>query len=89
MSYQVKNGTLRFVCTPEKPAQKIFIAGNFNNWELLAMSRRNGNFVRNLKVPTGRYEYKFIIDGIWMHDPDHGDCVRNQLGSLNSIAVMA
>ena len=29
-----------------------------------------GEFSATLELPEGRHEYKFIVDGEWMHDPD-------------------
>jgi 1,4-alpha-glucan branching enzyme len=36
-------------------------------------------------LPPGRYEYKFIVDGEWIHDPKSTDNVRNEHGTWNSV----
>ena len=30
----------------------------------------HGEFSATTELPEGRYEYKFHVDGKWMHDPD-------------------
>src|SRR5690606_20199847 len=36
-------------------------------------------------LPPGRYEYKYIVDGTWMHDPANKEYVMNEHGTLNSV----
>lgn len=50
--------------------------------------QKSGQFVRIMNLPAGSYEYKFIIDGVWKHDSDHGDYIQNTLGSFNSVVVV-
>jgi 1,4-alpha-glucan branching enzyme len=47
-----------------------------NGWELHAI------------LPPGRYEYKFIADGEWLHDPMAAENVRNEHGTLNSVLLI-
>jgi len=50
------------------------------------ISRADGRlWEKRLLLPPGRYEYKFVVDGVWMHNPDAGENVRNAFGSLNSV----
>ena len=37
------------------------------------------------ELPPGRYEYKFIVDGEWMHDPVNKEKVRNEHQTFNSV----
>jgi hypothetical protein len=39
-------------------------------------------------VTPGRYEYKFVLDGKWIHDPDVPGVITNTFGTLNSIAYV-
>lgn len=91
MSCQLnKTGIVRFAYSPKESVKKVFLAGSFNDWKPVSMSKqKSGQFVKNLKVPTGIHEYKFIIDGVWSHDPDHDNHAHNALGTLNSLAVVA
>lgn len=52
-------------------AQKVILAGSFNNWnetELLMQKTAKGWQLPYVIAP-GNYEYKFIADGEWMPDP--------------------
>jgi len=44
-----------------------------------------GLWETRLTLPFGRFEYKFIVDGKWMHDPHARENVPNGFASLNSI----
>ena len=37
------------------------------------------------ELPPGQYEYKFIVDGEWMHDPANAKRKRNEYNTFNSI----
>ena len=90
MCWQItKTGTLRFAYSPEESVKTVYLAGSFNNWKPISMSKqKSGQFVRIMKLSSGTHEYKFIIDGVWRHDSDHGNPVLNSLGSLNSVVVV-
>ena len=47
--------------------QEVLIAGSFTNWkEKLKMTKNNdGNFEIELFLPKGKYQFKFVVDGIW------------------------
>jgi len=69
-------------------AREVSICGDFNNWEPQAtpMKRQEGGrWGSNLALRPGRYQYKFVADGQWMHDPNARENVPNQHGSLNSV----
>jgi hypothetical protein len=39
-------------------------------------------------LPAGRYEYRFVVEGQWMSDPNVRECVQNPVGSNNSVLVV-
>lgn len=50
-------------------AKRVTVAGTFNGWDPNASALApsgGGVFQATLKVPTGKHEYKFVIDGQWM-----------------------
>jgi 1,4-alpha-glucan branching enzyme len=68
-------------------AGKVCIAGTFNDWEPrkdpLKKSAKGWKTVKYLDPVT--YEYRFVVDGIWVDDPA---CTRrrsNQYGSENCL----
>lgn len=54
-------------------AQKVYIAGSFNNWKNndIEMHKSDSGWIAPLYLSPGNYEYKFIIDEKWLPDPDN------------------
>jgi hypothetical protein len=52
-------------------AEKVTLAGNFNNWnpDELMMEKTVDGWLLHYQFAPGNYEYKFIVDGNWMPDP--------------------
>jgi 1,4-alpha-glucan branching enzyme len=74
----------------ERPnAKEVFLCGDFNQWSQMSLRmlqwNGNGRWEKRLALPPGRYEYKFIVDGEWMHDARAGENAPNAHGSLNSV----
>ena len=67
----------------------VYLAGSFNGWSENAkqMTDKNGNgtFSAICYLMPGRYEYKFIINGIWIMDTENPDFVANDKDSMNSV----
>lgn len=68
-------------------AERVILSGNFNAWDesAFAMKRVDGGWETCLSLNAGRYEYKFIVDGNWMTDPNNPKTIENQYATLNSI----
>ena len=70
-------------------AEEVYLCGDFNEWSpgSLPMIRHGGDhwWEKRLVLPPGRYEYKFIVNGVWIHNPDAAENVPNVYGSLNSV----
>lgn len=77
-------------------AEQVFVAGTFNDWNPNGTPMHkiaDGTWKVTLKLPTGSYEYKFIVDGRWVcepgadeYDPGLGNSlnhVPNVFGSMN------
>ena len=81
----------RVALTLVKPgAQKVFVAGSFNQWqpEKTPLARgSDGRWVGSLALPPGRHEYLFVVDGEWVPDPCAKETVANPFGGLNSVLV--
>lgn len=72
----------------EPDACEVNVAGDFNDWSphsLRMIRLENGRWEKRLVLAAGRHEYKFIVDGRWMHDPAAQENVTNAHGSLNSV----
>jgi 1,4-alpha-glucan branching enzyme len=71
---------------------KVFLAGCFNNWDPTAKQMEDkkgtGEFTCCINLPKGKYEYKFVIDGVWVADGECPDWVQNDMGSMNSVKIV-
>jgi 1,4-alpha-glucan branching enzyme len=69
-------------------AQRVFVAGSFNNWEPSATAlyaSAAGHWSRELALAPGQYEYLFLVDGQWRPDPNAKDYNPNPFGGLNCV----
>jgi len=73
-------------------ASCVCVAGSFNDWSPDAtplLKIDNDSWAVELALPPGRYEYRLVVDGIWLHDPNAAELIPNPYGSLNSLLVVA
>lgn len=68
-------------------AKKIFLAGDFNNWNptTLAMKKEGDGWMIPVHLSIGKHRYKFIVDGEWIKDPYNKLWEQNEFGTGNSI----
>ena len=69
-------------------AGSVQIAGSFNDWtpDATPLARRSdGIWQLEISLEPGTYEYRFIVDGVWLEDPSACNSVANPFGSRNSI----
>ncbi|MBI5872614.1 MAG: isoamylase early set domain-containing protein [Candidatus Omnitrophica bacterium] len=72
-------------------ARWVGVAADFNGWKpdaLTAQRDKAGVWKASATVPTGTYEYKFVIDGSWIVDPSCSRRTINSFGSENSVLVV-
>jgi type 1 glutamine amidotransferase len=71
-------------------AKRVFVAGNFNNWneKQLRMSRTRDGWVLPVFLKEGTYSYKFIVDGEWITDPDNPVVRPDGGGNFNSVLAL-
>ena len=80
------NGVLLTVRAPD--AKEVYIAGEFNNWKLdenSRMEQTNGCWTKRLNLSSGKYRYRFVIDGSWSEDPANPLTQLNAYGTLDSL----
>lgn len=82
-----ENGNTFFKLDGFASAREVILAGSFNNWneKYLKMQRVSDGWQVRINLPPGEYQYKFIADGEWLHDPANPNKVRNEHGTFNSI----
>lgn len=68
-------------------AKRVFLAGNFNQWNprQLRMHKDGDSWVYKVNLPPGNYYYKFIVDGNWMTDPKNPNWADDGEGNINSV----
>ncbi|MBN9688654.1 MAG: glycogen-binding domain-containing protein [Verrucomicrobia bacterium] len=69
-------------------AQQVCVAGSFNDWHptVTPMIRLDDRqWAKELALPPGRYEYRFVVDGVWVDDPEATELIPNPFGSANAV----
>jgi 1,4-alpha-glucan branching enzyme len=72
-------------------AREVLLAGSFNAWDPSARPLKKdakGVWKTIMMLPKGTYEYRFVVDGQWVDDPESVEKQTNEFGSLNSIIVV-
>jgi 1,4-alpha-glucan branching enzyme len=73
-------------------AGEVILMGDFNQWnpKTHPMKKDNGGvWKKNTLLYPGRYEYRFMVDGQWLNDPDNPRTCPNSYGSYNNIVVVS
>ena len=55
-------------------AREVTLAGSFNDWNATAtkmVREEDGTWSTVLRLPKGTHEYKFVVDGQWVTDPEN------------------
>jgi cyclomaltodextrinase / maltogenic alpha-amylase / neopullulanase len=77
---------IKLVYTPPTSGEhKVFVAGNFSDWQQLEMKEESGNYAITLQLTAGKYPYKFIVDGRWITDPNAVSFDNDYMGGSNSL----
>ena len=69
----------------------VCVAGSFNNWEPQAtplVPLGDGKWAKEITLPEGRYEYRFVVDGAWVTDPNAKETAPNPFGTVHSILTI-
>ena len=77
--------------TVEAPgAEHVLLAGDFNGWNTDGgeMEPSGGVWTKVMKLPPGRYRYRYVIDGRWQNDPSNATVEPNPYGGHDSVLVM-
>ncbi len=75
------------------PGKVVALASSFNDWDPAVApmpdEKGDGCYRCSVNLPPGSYEYKFVVDGLWILDDENPEFVSNDFGTLNSVAVIA
>jgi beta-lactamase regulating signal transducer with metallopeptidase domain len=80
-------GNVTFRLSGFRDARVVAVAGDFNHWNQsqFLFSREGDEWVCRVSLPAGTYQYKFIVDGNWLTDPNNPKTVHDRRGIENSI----
>jgi 1,4-alpha-glucan branching enzyme len=82
---------LTFVYQPLGDASRVFLVGDFNDWNPGATRMRrmkDGTFRARLDLEPGEYQYKFVVDREYLADPGAERTVADPYGGLNGVIVV-
>lgn len=69
--------------------KEVFLGGDFNSWDPQTLPMRKdtqGVWRTKLKLPAGRYQYKFFIDSAWFEGPlPDTEVITNPFGTQNFV----
>lgn len=71
-------------------AKTVAVAGSFDpGWQRLHSMKRDatGRWTTVLELVPGRYEFQFLVDGRWRHDP-RLPSVEDSFGGRNNVLVV-
>lgn len=78
---------VRFVFR-DAAATSVHVSGEFNQWSTDAAPMKclgDGRWEILVALAPGRYQYKLIVNGVWIADPLARENVMNEHGSFNSV----
>ncbi len=93
---EVVDGGIRFSYSDSR-AREVALAGGFNNWSTTAnvmTQGADGAWSVVVSLEPGEHEYKFVVDGQWIADPDNPATVGDygnsglSIGADGSLAEM-
>ncbi|MBC7937562.1 MAG: hypothetical protein H7Y86_19615 [Rhizobacter sp.] len=85
--FHVKDSMVTFFLRNNNKAQKVMLAGSFNDWNpsSLPMNQTDSGWVAQVKLGPGKYWYKFIVDGNWTVDKDNARVENDGMDNDNSV----
>lgn len=69
-----------------KDVKEVRLSGSFNGWADpgYTMQMVDSTWTLSLHLDPGKYTYKFVVDGNWMHDPGNDQREPNEYNEFNS-----
>ena len=87
----MKKKIIRFIYKPLIGGKhKVFVAGDFNNWNQNSdeLREKNGIYQLDLELEKERYEYKFLVDDNWVLDESAQEFCDDKYGGRNSVITV-
>lgn len=76
-----------FVLRGYNNAKTVALAGDFNGFNVnnFLMHRKGDTWITEVHLSAGKHIYKFIVDGVWIRDPDNPQWEQNDFNTGNSV----
>lgn len=86
-AYPDPHGNAHFKLFGFLNAKKVILAGSFNKWDeqVFKMKKTSWGWELVLNMRPDVYQYRFIVDGRWMEDPNNSNKVKNEFHEYNSV----
>ena len=89
---KITSGGVTFTFKAPAGTQAVYLAGEFNGWrpdlDLMSDEDGDGTWTLTYKLAAGTYQYKFVADGSWYHDPNNPKTAPDGFGGNNSVLVV-
>ena len=85
-SIEYDDGFVRFIYQ-DIDAQSVYLVGSMNEWNTssdLMKKQADGTWEIRLKLESGKYSYKYLVDGNWKNDPYNPNLEDDGYGGSNS-----
>ena len=85
-----RKGNVHFICYAPN-AKRVTLAGEMNNWneKSLPMTKTtNGFWEIHIDLNDGKWQYKYVMDGVWTADPNNTNKTPDGFGGFNSILLV-
>ncbi len=87
---KVPEGVLFSLHAPH--ASAVSVTGAFTNWSrdgiALVKNSQDGIWKVVIAIKPGEYEYRFVVDGVWIRDPGNKKFSPNGFGQENSVLLV-
>ncbi|MBN1251610.1 MAG: hypothetical protein JXR51_05585 [Bacteroidales bacterium] len=86
---QKKNIVVKYE-SADNNIKKVGIAGEMNGWnpDSLKFIKKDSIWEANMLLNPGKFQYKIVVDGKWMLDPNNNDSTDNGNGAYNSVLTV-
>lgn len=74
---------------PTAGKHKVGIAADFTDWKIVPLKLQEGIYRKDFELPAGIYQYKLVVDGVWMPDPANAQVTPDPFGGFNSILILS
>ena len=69
-------------------ASHVAVVTSFNHWNHMPMQRSGDAWVADVPIASGKYHYKYVVDGRYIVDPDNPLKERNKQGDEYSVVIV-